>query len=48
MGNVLDGVAPHMEDFEDEYTFIVSDEESSDIVEVLKILRGNSFELSSL
>lgn len=36
MGRVLDGVAPHMEDYPDDYTFIVSDEEESDVVQILK------------
>ncbi len=36
MGNILDGVAPHMSKYEDDYTFLVADEEESDIVEVLK------------
>jgi len=36
MGNVLDGVAHHMKDFEDDYTFIVADEMPSDVVQVLK------------
>ena len=36
MGKVLDGVAPHMSDYEDDYTFIISDEEPCDVVQVLK------------
>jgi len=36
MGKVLDGVAPHMSNYDDDYTFVVSDEEQADIVEVLK------------
>jgi len=36
MGKVLDGVAPHMENYEDDYTFVVSREPESDIVEVIK------------
>ncbi|MCK9150551.1 inositol-3-phosphate synthase [Methanobacterium alcaliphilum] len=36
MGHILDGVAPHMSDFEEEYTFVVSEEESCDVVKVLK------------
>lgn len=35
MGNVLDGVAPHMNDFEDDYTFIVADEKPTDVVQIL-------------
>ncbi|MGB9979065.1 inositol-3-phosphate synthase [Methanobacterium sp.] len=36
MGKVLDGVAPHMGNYDDDYTFVVSDEEEVDIVGVLK------------
>ena len=36
MGKVLDGVAPHMSDYDDDYTFIISDEEPCDVVQVLK------------
>ena len=36
MGKVLDGVAPHMSDYDDDYTFIVADEEASNIVDILK------------
>ena len=36
MGHVLDGVAPHMSNYDDDYTFVVSDEEPVDVVEVLK------------
>ena len=36
MGHILDGVAPHMSNYDDDVTFLVSDREPSDIVEVLK------------
>jgi myo-inositol-1-phosphate synthase len=36
MGHILDGVAPHMEDFEDKHTFLVSDVEPVDVVKTLK------------
>jgi len=36
MGNVLDGVADHMKNFEEDYTFLVADIESVDIVKSLK------------
>jgi len=36
MGHVLDGVAPHMKDYEDDYTFIMAEEEPSDVVNILK------------
>ncbi|AXV37313.1 MAG: inositol-3-phosphate synthase [Methanobacterium sp. BRmetb2] len=36
MGKVLDGVAPHMKDYKDDYTFMVADEEESDVVQILK------------
>jgi myo-inositol-1-phosphate synthase len=36
MGHVLDGVAEHMKDFDEEHTFVVSKEIASNVVEVLK------------
>lgn len=36
MGHVLDGVADHMANYDDDYTFVVSDEDPVDIVKVLK------------
>lgn len=36
MGKVLDGVAPHMKEYPDDRTFMVSDKKESDIVAVLK------------
>ena len=36
MGHVLDGVAPHMKDYDDDYTFIMAEEEPSDVVKGLK------------
>lgn len=36
MGKVLDGVAPHMKEYKDDYTFMVADEEESDVVQILK------------
>ena len=36
MGHVLDGVADHMSNYDDEYTFVVSDAEPVDVVSVLK------------
>jgi myo-inositol-1-phosphate synthase len=36
MGKALDGVAPHMSDYDDDYTFVVADEEASNIVDILK------------
>lgn len=36
MGHVLDGVADHMQNFDEDYTFKVSDAEPVDVVEVLK------------
>ena len=36
MGHVLDGVAEHMSNYDEEFTFVVSDEEPVDVVEVLK------------
>ena len=36
MGRVLDGVAPHMREYPDDRTFVVSGEKEADIVEVLR------------
>ena len=36
MGHTLDGVAEHMSKYDDEYTFVLSDEEPVDIVNTLK------------
>ncbi len=36
MGNVLDGVADHMSNYDDEYTFVVSEAEPVDVVHELK------------
>jgi myo-inositol-1-phosphate synthase len=36
MGKVLDGIAPHMSEYDDDYTFLVADEKESDIVQILK------------
>ena len=36
MGEVLDGVAPHMKEYGADDTFLISDEEPCDVVEVLK------------
>ncbi|KZX09879.1 inositol-3-phosphate synthase [Methanobrevibacter filiformis] len=36
MGHVLDGVASHMANYKEDYTFVISNEESVDVVETLK------------
>lgn len=36
MGHVLDGVAKHMQNYDDDYTFIVAEEEPVDVVSELK------------
>ncbi|MDL2271189.1 inositol-3-phosphate synthase [Methanobrevibacter sp. OttesenSCG-928-I08] len=36
MGHVLDGVAEHMTKYDDDYTFVLADEEPADIVNTLK------------
>ena len=41
MGQVLDGVAPHMADHKKDYTFLVSDEEENDQTEIVKILKDS-------
>jgi myo-inositol-1-phosphate synthase len=35
MGRVLDGISPHMRDYPDERTFLVSDEEPDDVARIL-------------
>ena len=36
MGHTLDGVAAHMQDYEDDYTFMKADADPTDVVKVLK------------
>ncbi len=36
MGNVLDGVAPHMKEYPEDRAFVISDSEEADIVDVLE------------
>ncbi len=36
MGHKLDGVAPHMNDFDNDYTFVLAEKEPADVVNVLK------------
>ncbi|RME65023.1 MAG: inositol-3-phosphate synthase [Nitrospirae bacterium] len=36
MGEVMDGVAPHMKEYPEDMTFVVADEKPADIVKVLK------------
>jgi len=36
MGHILDGVATHMDNYEEDYTFLVADEEPVDVVETLQ------------
>lgn len=36
MGHILDGIAPHMNKYEEDYTFEIANEEPVDVVEVLK------------
>ena len=45
MGQLLDGVAPHMADHKDDYTFIVSDEEEKDKTEIIKLLKESGAEV---
>lgn len=36
MGHLMDGMASHMEKYEDDYTFLIADQEPVDVVETLK------------
>lgn len=40
MGQVMDGVAPHMKEYPEEETFVISDEPEADIVKILKESRA--------
>jgi len=45
MGKVLDGVAPHMADHKNDYTFIVSDVEENDRDEIVRIIKESGAEV---
>ena len=45
MGKVLDGVAPHMVNFEEDLTFVVSDEKEPELEDVVKILKDSGAEM---
>ncbi|NIS61189.1 MAG: inositol-3-phosphate synthase, partial [Proteobacteria bacterium] len=45
MGKVLDGVSPHMKEYDEGQTFIVSEEEESTGKEVIEVLRGTGAEV---
>ena len=45
MGKVLDGVAPHMANFEEDLTFVVSDEKEPELEDVVKILKDSGAEM---
>lgn len=45
MGQILDGVAPHMADHKDDYTFIVSDGEENSQTEIVKILKESEADI---
>lgn len=45
MGNVLDGVAPHMSKYKDDVTFIISDEEEKSKDEIVEILKESGAEI---
>jgi len=45
MGCILDGVAPHMADFKDDHTFLVSDEAEKEKDEIVKILKESGAEI---
>lgn len=45
MGKVLDGVAPHMADHNDDNTFIISDEEENEKQEIIKVLKDSGAEI---
>lgn len=45
MGKVLDGVAPHMANFEEDLTFVVSEEKEPELEDVVKILKDSGAEM---
>lgn len=45
MGKVLDGVAPHMAEHEDDHTFIISDETENGKEEIVKVLKESGAEI---
>ena len=46
MGKVLDGVAPHMAEHDENSTFLVSDEPENDKEEIIKILTDSGAKFS--
>ncbi|MFY9638603.1 MAG: inositol-3-phosphate synthase [Methanobacterium sp.] len=45
MGQILDGVAPHMADHKKDYTFIISDEKENDKEKLVEILKDSGAEV---
>ncbi|WP_455645072.1 inositol-3-phosphate synthase [Methanosphaera sp.] len=45
MGNVLDGVAPHMKDYKDDSTFVISDEAEKTKEEIVALLKESGAEI---
>ncbi len=45
MGKVLDGFSDHMKDYEDKYTFVLSDEEEAKKEDVVRILKESGVEI---
>ncbi len=45
MGKVLDGVAPHMKNYDERYTFVVADEKEPSQEDIVKILKESGAEI---
>ncbi len=45
MGKILDGVSPHMLDFEDDYTFVISDAPEQNQQQIVEALRSSCAEV---
>ncbi len=45
MGKILDGIAPHMSDYDDKYTFCVADKPEADKEEVVRVLKESGAEI---
>ncbi len=45
MGKILDGFANHMKDYDDKYTFILSDEKETSKEDIIKVLKESGVEM---
>ncbi|MCK4728408.1 MAG: inositol-3-phosphate synthase, partial [Desulfobacterales bacterium] len=45
MGRILDGFSEHMRDYDDKYTFVLSDEPEPEMGEVIQVLKDSGTEI---